>query len=258
MLHALIEMRNVMGAVMLRDMRSRFFNHGLGFLVVSLWPLAHMLILLTIYNFAGRTAPFGESTAVFFATGLVPTLLFMYVSRFMALSLIQNRSMLSFPHIRMLDIIFARAALEAIAAFVTLLLLFAFLLISGQDPFPSDPTEAVFAYLATLLLAVGIGIVVSVVAMFAPFFVTIYTLFTIVIYMLSGALFVVSNLPDQIAQYLALNPVLHGVEWMKGAYYESYSDKWLNKTYIVGWGISSLFIGLTVERMLRNRIMDKV
>jgi hypothetical protein len=47
---------------------------------------AHMLILITIYTVANRTTPFGESMRVFFLTGLIPTLTFMYVSRFMSLS----------------------------------------------------------------------------------------------------------------------------------------------------------------------------
>ncbi len=59
-----------MTAVILRDMRTRFFNHGLGFLIVSLWPLAHMLILLMIYSLTGRRTPFGDSLYVFFALGL--------------------------------------------------------------------------------------------------------------------------------------------------------------------------------------------
>ncbi|WP_236776042.1 hypothetical protein [Agrobacterium tumefaciens] len=63
--NALSEKKNVMTAVILRDMRSRFFNHGLGFLLVSLWPLAHMLILLTIYTVMGRKTPYGDSLNVF-------------------------------------------------------------------------------------------------------------------------------------------------------------------------------------------------
>lgn len=53
---ALIEKKHVMTAVILRDMRSRFFNHGLGFLIVSLWPLAHMIILIGLYTAMGRKA----------------------------------------------------------------------------------------------------------------------------------------------------------------------------------------------------------
>lgn len=255
-LDALRRMRNTMSAVMLRDMRSRFFNHGLGFLMVALWPLAHMGILLTIYTTLGRRAPFGESTAVFFATGLVPTLLFMYVSRFMALSLIQNRSMLGFPAVRTMDIIFARAILETIAAFLTLVFLVVILVVLGNNPVPYNFFEATYAYLSVLLLAIGVGVIVSVVAMFAPFFVTIYTLSTILIYLLSGTLFVVSELPDAIAGPLAWNPVLHGVEWMRTAYYEGYSDKWLNKSYLIGFGLGALCTGLAAERLLRRRMLD--
>lgn len=255
-LDALRQMRNAMSAVMLRDMRSRFFNHGLGFLVVALWPLAHMMILLLIYAVLGRRAPFGDSVRVFFATGLVPTLLFMYVSRFMAMSLLQNRSMLGFPAIRMMDIILARAALEAIAGFLTLVFIFSLLLALGDDPFPHDVYQATYAYLAVMLLAVGVGVVVSVISMFAPFFVTIYTLFTIFIYILSGTLFVISDLPDAIAAPLAWNPVLHGVEWMRTAYYEGYSDKWLNKSYLIGFGLGALTLGLAAERLLRRRMLD--
>lgn len=47
--------------------------------------------------------------AVVFATGLLPCLTFMYVSRFMALSIVMNRPMLAIPAVKVLDILFARA-----------------------------------------------------------------------------------------------------------------------------------------------------
>ena len=159
-----------MKAVMLRDMRTRFFNHGLGFLVVSLWPLAHMLILLLIYTIAGRQTPFGNSLNVFFATGLIPTLAFMYISRFMSLSLILNRPMLLFPAVTVVDIMTARAFLEIIAAFITVVFMFLILWAMGDDPIPFSKEQAVYAFLATMLLSVGIGSLAGVIVMFFPFF----------------------------------------------------------------------------------------
>lgn len=150
-LSALAEKRNVMSAVVLRDMRSRFFNHGLGFLLVSLWPLAHMIILLGIFTVMGRKAPYGESLNVFFATGLIPTLAFMYVSRFMSLSLTINRPMLSFPVVKVVDIMLARAFLEVVAASLTLFFMFMILLALGDNPLPANVFEAVYAYLSVIL-----------------------------------------------------------------------------------------------------------
>ena len=245
-----------MTAVILRDMRTRFFNHGLGFLIVSLWPLAHMVILLMIYSMTGRRTPFGDSLYVFFATGLIPTLAFMYVSRFMSLSLIINRPMLSFPAVTVVDVMLARAFLEVVAAFVTLVFLIIIIYAIGDNPFPWDLSEAVKAYLAALLLAVGVGVLAGVIVMFSPFFATIYALMMILVYIGSGTLFVISSLPDVISTPLSYNPVVHAVEWMRVAYYPTYSTKILDKEYLIGFGMTSLFLGLLLERVLRGKMLE--
>jgi capsular polysaccharide transport system permease protein len=254
--YALRQKRNVMMAVMLRDMRTRYFNHGLGFLVVALWPLAHMLILISIYTLSNRATPFGESMNVFFLTGLIPTLTFMYVSRFMSLSLILNRPMLAFPVVKVTDIMAARALLEIVAAFLTLFFALSILWLIGDDPWPRDIFQAAYAYLATILLAVGVGTLAGVTVMFFNFFVTIYALAMIVVYIASGNLFVVSQLPDAISGPLSWNPVIHAVEWMRTAYYDGYSDKILSKSYLIGFGLTSLFLGLALERILRRKMLE--
>lgn len=253
---ALRSKRNVMAAVVLRDMRTRFFNHGLGFIIVSLWPLAHMLILLMIYSLTGRMTPFGDSLYVFFATGLIPTLAFMYISRFMSLSLLLNKPMLAFPAVTVVDVMMARAFLEVIAAFITLILMILIIYFIGDNPFPWDLTEAIEAYVSVLLLSVGVGFLAGVIVMFSPFFATIYALMMILVYLLSGTIFVVSNLPDVIAKPLSYNPVVHAVEWMRVAYYPTYSTKILDKEYLIGFGMTSLFLGLLLERVLRGRMLE--
>lgn len=255
-LDALRSKRNVMFAVCLRDMRSRFFNHGLGFLLVSVWPLAHVLILLVIYTLVGRRTPFGESLNVFFATGLIPTLAFTYISRFMSLSLILNKPMLSFPAVTVLDIMAARAFLEIIAAYLTLIFMFLILWAVGDNPVPYNIEEAVSAYLAVILLSVGVGCLAGVIVMLSPFFATIYALSMILVYIFSGTLFLISDMPDAIAIPLSYNPVVHAVEWMRVAYYPTYSDKILDREYLISFGLVSLFLGLFLERCLRMKIME--
>ena len=247
---------NVMKAVILRDLRTRFFDHGLGFLLVPLWPLAHMVILLIIYSLSGRSVPFGDSLNLFFATGLIPTLAFMYISRFMSLSIVLNRPMMAFPAVTAVDIMAARAFLEVVAGYLTLIFIFTILTILGDNPIPYDMEQAVLAYLATLLLAIGVGSLASVIVMFVPFFVTVYALLMIVIYIASGTLFIVSALPDQISYILSWNPVVHAVDWMRSAYYPTYSTKILDKQYLLGFGLGSLCLGLTLERTLRWKVLE--
>ncbi|NLS00668.1 capsular biosynthesis protein [Rhizobium sp. P38BS-XIX] len=245
-----------MKAVMLRDMRTRFFNHGLGFALVPLWPLAHIFIVIIISIISGRTAPYGDSPMLFFATGLIPTLTFIYISRFMSLSLLMNSSMLSFPIVRVTDILFGRALLEVIAASINIALVWIIFGSLGINPYPNDPLQATYAFMALVLLAVGIGTIVGVLTQFLPIVATAYALMGIVFYISSGALFVPPNLPDQLAIPLAYNPVLQCVEWMRVAFYEGYSDRLLNREYVLSFALGALFIGLASERLSRRILLD--
>ncbi|CAN7684085.1 capsular biosynthesis protein [Rhizobium rhizogenes] len=244
-------------AVILRDMRTRFFNHGLGFMLVALWPLVHMGVLISIHTVSSHSAPlYGESAALFYATGLVPTLTFMYVSRFMGLSVIMNRPMLAFPEVKVLDVMMGRALLEIIASCITLTLIITILWALGQNPFPYDLNRAVGAYLATILLAYGCGTLIGVISLFMPFIVTLYQLTLITLYVSSGTMFVASNLPDPLSGPLSYNPVLVCVEWMRTAFYESYSDKLVSKEYVLAFGVVTLCLGLGVERLFRRQLLE--
>lgn len=253
---ALRQKRNVMRAVVLRDMRTRFFNHGLGFLIQSLWPLGHMVIIIAINTFVGRAAPYGESPLIYFGAGIIPALTFLYISRFMSLSIILNKNMLTFPIVKVTDILFARAFLEIIAGCITLLLLWILFTSLGLSPYPADPEQAILAYLATILLAIGVGTIAGVITSFLPIFATVYGLSGIIIYICSGAVFVTPNFPDQIAIPISYNPVAQCVEWIRTAYFEGYSDRLLDREYLLCFGLGTLFIGLVAERLSRRILMD--
>lgn len=256
-LAALQEKRDVMGAVILRDMRTRFFNHGMGFLLQSLWPLVHMLVIIFINTISGRAAPYGNSPLIYFGAGVIPTLTFIYISRFMSLSIILNKNMLSFPIVKVTDILFGRAFLEIMAGFFTIFLLWIIFLSFEITPYPFDPAQAVLAYLATILLALGVGTIAGVITSFTPMFATAYALSGILLYLSSGCLFVTPSLPDQLAIPLSYNPVAQCVEWMRTAYFENYSDRLLDKEYLLAFGLLSLFFGLLAERLLRRVLMDE-
>ncbi len=104
----------------------------------------------------------------------------MYVSRFMSLSLVINRPMLAFPAVTVTDIMIARAFLEAIGAYATLFLVMIIIYVYGDDPFPWDPKEAIFAFISALFLALGVGFLAGVLVMFMPFFANIYALMMVI------------------------------------------------------------------------------
>src|SRR5262245_9176347 len=108
--------RRVLFALMLRNIRTRFFGNGLGYMIAIAWPLSLILIIVAIFSFSGSAAPYGSSVSLFIATGTVPFMIFSYLSRFMMLAVIHARPLLAFPEVKVLDILLASALLEVLAA----------------------------------------------------------------------------------------------------------------------------------------------
>lgn len=247
---------HVMHAVILRDIRSRYFNHGLGFLVVPMFPVAHVIILLVLYNITGREAVFGDDLALFFATGLIPVLTFIYISRFMSVSVTANKGMLAFPAVHLLDIILARAFLEFLAIIISIFIITIVLISLGSNPVPRDPTQALLAMFVVAVLSIGVGTVVSIASAISPIVSATYSLFTAVIYLSSNAPIFLHTYPEELIYFCSFNPVFHAVEWMRSAYYLGYPTQYLDKFYLIAWAFGCLPLGLLAERALRPQIMN--
>ncbi len=246
----------VLGALMLRDMRTRFGRLFFGYVIMVLWPLSHLLSILVIYSYVRTVAPIGTETSVFFATGVLPYILCMYPARYIMLALVTNEPLLYFPIIKSLDIILARAILETITTFWVIVLLCFVLFIFNIDFWPIYPEEALAAIFATIYFAFGLGALNAVLFKFVRAWAFVAILALIVMYFFSGALIVPSRLPSDVQYYMSFNPLFHSVEWLRSAYYEGYSYGLLSKEYLLGVSTALLAAALILERAVRGYILQ--
>jgi capsular polysaccharide transport system permease protein len=247
--------RRVLFALMLRNIRTRFLGNGLGYLIAIAWPLSHILIVVAIFTFTGRSAPYGDSVALFIATGTLPFMTFSYLSRFMMLSMMSTRPLLAFPEVKILDVLLASALLETLAACCVTIVLIVLAWFAGIDVMPKDVVQAALAFGAALLLGLGFGVLNGIIAFAIPFWFTGYSLVIIALWASAGIFFVPDALPDVLRNVLAYHPVLQVIEWMRSAYYEGYGDLVLDRHYIIGVGIGTVFLGLLLERAVRGHLL---
>lgn len=250
--HFLLVQVRVIWALMLRDIRTRFFGHGLGYLIAIAWPLAHMAVLLIVYKVAGRTAPIGDGLMIFFATALVPVLSFQYMTRFIMMAAVQNRPLLSYAPVKVPDLFIARGILEFLASWCGAVIVAATLFVLDVNIVPADPVQALAALLTAHLLGFGFGFINGIIFMVTPGWMLVAVLMSIIFYVTSGLVFMVQALPQQVLYVVSFNPILHVVEWMRMAYFLGYSSVVLDKSYPIAFGICSLGIGLVAERLLRG------
>ena len=119
------------------------------------------------------------------------------------------------------------------------------------QPIARKPSTATCA---TIFFAVCFGVPNAVITFLLPLWNVVITLLIIVTYACSGIVFVVSDLPEQIRVPLSYNPVLQCTEWFRAAYYSDYPTTVLDKTYVLEFSLTSLTIGLIMERLLRRYI----
>jgi capsular polysaccharide transport system permease protein len=240
---------------MLRDLKTRFFGSEFGFLIAVAMPLLHVLILVGLHASVGRVAPYGDSEALWFATGTVPFIAYSYVSRFVMFGLPLNKPLLAFPKVKVLDILFARALLETLNAGLVVIILMIVFSVLGINFMPRDPVQAFLALGACILLGLGAGVINAIIAAAMPVWVTGYALIIVLLWITSGVYFVPHALPETLQYFLSFNPMSQGIEWVRSAYYDGYGSVFLDKPYMLAWALGMLFFGLALERLVRGRLL---
>lgn len=247
----------VIGALMLRDMRTRFGRTFFGYVIQVLWPLTHLLVVMSIYLVIRRLMPFGTSPAVFLGTGILPYILCLYPARMITMSLVMNQPLLYFPVVKSFDVILARGILEVVTAFWVIAIFCFILYVFGVEVMPIYPEQALLAIFATIYLGFSIGFFSAVIyKIFKPWIAVVF-LTLILMYVTSGVFLFTGALPPKIQYYMSWNPLFHSVEWLRSAYYDGYGNDILDRGYLVGYASVNLFAGLVAERVIRQIVLQK-
>lgn len=246
----------VVGALVLRDLRTRFGRTIFGSMIVVAWPLAHLCILMAAYLVARNVVPMGTDSAVFVGTGVLPYILCFYPGRMIMFAVLQNKSLLGLPVVKTPDIILARCIVEVIAAFWVTGIFSVALYLFGVDVIPHRIDDAMLAILATVYLGFAIGWLGAVMFAVVRAWLAVQIGWLIGMYLTCGVFFIPTNLPEKFRNILWYNPLLHAVEWLRSAYYDGYGYGMLSKSYLLGSATLILFIGLLVERAIRGRLLE--
>ena len=245
----------VLYALMMHDIKSRFFGNGLGYVVTILWPATHIAVIMLIFVFTGRPVPYGSSAMLYAATGVLPYIAWNYISRFVCLGVVQNKSFMAYPIIKPLDMMFARLALEIVSIFIITVALIVILIVCQAPVMPINLSAAVCGLLSAVFLGIGFAVFNGVICMIVPLWNIVYVLFLIVFWVTGGLAIDPEALPARVGALFAWNPLLHCIEWVRSGYYADFPAHLLDKSYVLWVAGGSLVLGLIGERLLRRFLL---
>lgn len=247
---------DVIGAIMLRDMRTRYGRSHFGYVIAILWPLSHLTGLTAVFTLLRRSAPiFGTDNAVFLATGVLPYILVLYPSRMTSIAIDMSKALFIFPAISALDIIIARAIVEFLTAFVVIIIFASGCALFGVNLIPNDLRIAAAAIFATVYLSICFGLLSTIIVALLDFWKVLSILLLILAYLTSGVFLPMSTLSPDIQSILSFNPLTHCVEWLRSAYFIGYGETFISRPYVFWTATTMLFLALVGERFIRGRLM---
>lgn len=247
--------KRIIGALILRDMKTRFGRSHVGYLLAIAWPLAHMLGIMAIQFVVGRITPIGTDLTIFVATGVLPYILCVYPARMTMLCIITNQPLLLFQIVKTTDILISRIILETLTSCLVCCLFVVILFSYGVDLKPVKMDNAVFAVLASIFLGISMGVFNTILfCLLRLVWYVSFILISIALYATSGAFILSSNLPETTRNVLWFNPLFQCVEWLRSGYYEGYGASSLSQEYVMGFSLACLFLGLAGERILRGHL----
>lgn len=242
----------VIFALMLREVRTRFGRSQIGYLWALLEPITYIATMTYIFDIFGRPPRVGDSWPVFFATGVLIYLTYRKIASSLANAFTANQSLLVYPIVKPIDTLVARALLELATKLVIVLIIFAGMMVIFSAPWPTRPEHMIIAILLVALLGFGIGTIGAVITRKMPSWPHIDGMLQRPLIFISGVMFVPDSLPNYAREWLEWNPLLHGIEWMRYGYYDTYRADTIDIMYLAWWALGTTLIGLAAERLVAS------
>lgn len=247
----------IIGALILREMRTRFGQYQFGYAWAFIEPLVQIGILSGMFYLTGARPALGNSYETFFLTGYVSFTFFRDPAQQVMQAISANRALLSFPPVRNIDTVWARVALEFItdvSALCFVLLLFVFLEIPVV---PEDSIRFAEGFLAMAVLGAGVGIFSAVMSTMVRTWQLFFGWFMRIQFFASGLFFVPERLPPFALDILKWNPTMHGIVITREGFYSGYKSIVLVEYYPFLVGFSLALLGLAIEKLHRRRVSQK-
>lgn len=242
----------VVGALVLREMHTRFGRHRLGYVALFIEPLILGAAIALIHRgrFAGDTI---RNSFEFFAMGYVLFMKLRQIFTRASGTIPTNASLLYHRQIALPDLFYARHLIES-AACTGVLAVFAFAAIAMGGQPPDSPVKMLAAAALMLLLAQGLAMMI---AAFSSEWHGLERVFHIMTYLLmpiSGVFFMLEWLPEWLQEILYWVPTVHIFELMRDGQFGDRVRAMYDLQYVTMWILVAHLLGLAGLRIARARL----
>lgn len=244
----------VVHALLLRETKTRFGTNQLGYVWAFVEPLLWIGMFAVFYGLFGRLTPPGMSVVAFLATGIVPFSLFRDTAQRCMAAIEANKGLLFYPQVRPLDLVIARAALEAATHLIVMMLLMGGVALWEGPPRIDSWLETLAGLSLASALGGSLGLLCCGLSVYSQTVDRLFPSLVRVMFWGSALFHPVESLPKAARDVLLLNPIAHVIEMTRDGWFPGYDARHVDGWYVSAWILVFLFFGLALERTARRRL----
>lgn len=249
-------MSRTIAALVLREMSTTYGRTALGYLWAFIEPVAGIALLTLVFTVIGFAPPVGTSFALFYATGLLPFMMYTGMAGKIATALRFSQPLLFYPGVTFVDAILARFALNALTETMVFGTVLAIIVVGQGLEVILDVPAILLGLAMVMALGMGIGTVNCFLMSIFPIWERAWAILNRPLVIISCILFPLEAVPMPWRDYLWYNPIVHLIGQVRGGFYPTYDSSYVSPLYVFGLSALLTAIGLVMLTRYRSYILN--
>ncbi len=220
-------------ALMLREMSSTYGRSPGGYLWAIIEPVAGIAILTFASSLMFANPPIGQSFELFYATGMLPFLMFTMIANRVGTSLLFSRPLLIYPAVTFADAVLARFFVNLLTELLVFMLVMAGLLAIYDTGAVVDPIRVAQSLGLTAIFALAVGTANAYLFLRWHLWHVLWSVISRPLFLMSGVFFIYNMLPHPMKDYLWYNPLIHVIGLLRAGFYPTYAADYAAPAYVM-------------------------
>jgi ABC-type polysaccharide/polyol phosphate export permease len=239
---------NVLRALLLREVLTRYGRHNIGFLWLFVEPMLFTLGVTALWTIAGLHNVSSLPIAAFALTGYSTVLLWRNMPTRCIGSLMPNSALMYHRNVRPIDIYLSRVALEFIGATASFVLLGAVLIVTEVIAPPENILLVTAAWLLTAWFGAAFAITLGAWSEKTEIIEKLWHPAAYLLFPLAGAAYLVDAMPRQFQEAVLWLPMVHCTEMLRDGYFGSVFTARYDVGYLMGCNLLLTGFAFALER----------
>lgn len=244
-------------AMVLREMVTTYGRSPGGYVWAVLEPAAGIALLTLIFSVGFRTPPLGTNFALFYASGMLPFLMYADITNKLGQTVQFSRALLNYPRVTFVDALVARFLLNALTQMMVHCAVLGFIIFVQKPDTTFDFTPIIISYLMVFSLAIGFGTLNSFLTLAYPLWQTAWAIVNRPMFLISCIFFTFESVPQPYSDYLWYNPLAHVVGVMRDGFYPFYHPTYVSYAYPFAISAVACISGLFLLNRYHRDILNQ-